>query len=109
MEGSGWNAQDVPATFQANNVKGLLPGQIDQKEGAAATGCQQIVLLMRMQIELPSSTFRIIGWTDRGTAVNHQVTGIGGVNGDIEKANRRCVPKPFIRQQLEHQSGLGQA
>ena len=85
MESARRDAKDVTTALEPNDVERLFPGQIHQEEGSAATGCQQIVFLMRMQIELPCSALRVVGGRHSRAAVNHQVARVRGVHGDVEK------------------------
>ena len=66
VEGAGGNAKNVASTLQPNDMERLFPGQVHQEEGSAATGREQIVFLIGMQIELPGSALRIVGGDTAG-------------------------------------------
>ena len=105
MKGSGRNAQDVTTALQSNDMERLIPGKVDEKKGPTATGRQQIVFLMRMQIELPGTTGRIVGGADRRAAVDHQIARVRGVHSDVEETNRWCVAEALVSQQFKHHTG----
>ena len=103
MKGARGNAQDVATTFKANDVERHIPGKIDQIKRATTTGSKQVVFLVRMQIELPSTSFVIIRGTDRGPGMDHKIASIGAGHGHIKKAHRRRIAEAFVGQQFEHE------
>lgn len=66
MKGARWNAEDVAAGVEANNMVGIIPAEIHQIKGAPTLQGQQIVLLMGMQIELPGAGLLLIGGLTAG-------------------------------------------
>lgn len=47
-------------------MEGVVPAQVDQKEGAAAVHRQQVVLLVGMEVELPGAGLGVVGGLTAG-------------------------------------------
>ena len=96
------NTKDVTSCSKTNDMERLIPSEINQIKCTSATCGKEIILLMGTQIKLPIFCFRIIRRADCWPAMNHEITCIWRVNGDVKKTHCWCISKPFIRDQLKH-------
>ena len=92
VEGARGEPENVSVGVQADDVVRVRPFEVDEVKGAPAGECEEVVLLARMKIKLPTGIFGIVGANGR-PFVKNQVASVGVLNGDVEKLDAGRVSK----------------
>ena len=102
MKRSRGYAENIATGLKTDDMKWIIPAEIDQIKRPTPLDCQQIVFLVRVQIKLPSTRLAVVRRADGWAAMDYQISGIGISDGDIEKPHRWSITEALIRNQLKH-------
>ena len=85
MKRSRRDTKDVTSCSKTNDMKRLIPSEINQIKCTCGSCSKEIILLIGMQLKPPISCFHIIRRADCWLAMNHEITCIWRVNGEVKK------------------------
>lgn len=80
---------------------GVIPGEVDEVEGAATADSQQVIFLVGMEIKLPKVLIVVVGAGGRAFVIN-QIPRVGAIHGDIKKADLGGITELAIVDQVKH-------